>query len=73
LSRQAASLAQLNEQSPTQVTSHVEPSLHEMLPLAPNVIAQVAPWPHSTLQDLPQLPWHVAWAAQSNVQLSPHT
>jgi len=43
-----------------------------MLPLAPSVIAQVAPWPHSTLQDAPQAPWQVASAPQANVQLSPH-
>jgi hypothetical protein len=68
-----ASLAQLTEHSPTQVTSHAEPSLQEMLPLAPSVIAQVAPWLHSTLQDSPQVPMQVAWAPQSNAQLFPHT
>ena len=44
-----------------------------MLPLAPSVIAQVAPWLHSTLQDSPQVPMQVAWAPQSNAQLFPHT
>jgi hypothetical protein len=73
LSRQTAVSVQLSEQSPTQVTSQAEPGLHEMLPLGPSVIAQVALSPQSTLQESPQEPLHVAWLPQANVQLPPQT
>lgn len=63
--------AQLTEQPPVQVTSQAEPSLHEMLPLAPSVTAHEAFAPQSTLHDSPQVPLHLASLPQARVQLPP--
>ena len=57
--RQAAVSAQLTEQLLGQVTSHFDPALHEVLPLAPSVTAQVAFSPQSMLHESPQVPAHV--------------
>jgi len=71
LTWQSAVSAQLIEQSPTQVTWQLEFALHEMLPLAPRVIEQLAPSLQSTLQESPHAPAHVDCAAQPRVQLAP--
>ena len=71
LSWQVAPSAQLIEQPPTHETLQVEPALHEMLPLAPNVIAQLACSPQSTLHESPQAPSQVDCALQASVQLAP--
>jgi hypothetical protein len=73
LSRQVAVLAQLREQLPTQVTSHAEPALQDMLPLAPSVTAHLAFSPQSMLHDSPHVPSQVAPLPQASVQLPPHT
>ena len=57
--RQVAVSAQLTEQPYGQVTSHLDPALHEVLPLAPSVTAQVALSPQSMLHESPQVPAHV--------------
>jgi hypothetical protein len=57
--RQTAVSAQLSEQPLGQVTSHVAPALHEVLPLAPSVTMQVAFSPQSMLHESPQVPAHV--------------
>lgn len=71
--RQTALSAQLIEQPPGQVTSHVDPGLHEALPLPPRVIVHLAPSPQSTLHESPQLPAHIDWLAQASEQLAPQT
>jgi len=71
LTWQSAVSAQLIEQSPAQVTWQVEFALHEMLPLAPRVIEQLAPSLQSTLQESPHAPAQVDCAAQPRVQLAP--
>jgi hypothetical protein len=71
LMRQTAELAQLTEQSPVQVTSQAEPSLQEMLPLAPSVTAHEASAPQSMLHDSPQVPLHRASLPHARVQLPP--
>jgi hypothetical protein len=63
--------AQLTEQPATQVTLHVDPALHEMLPLAPSVIAQVAWSPQSTLHESPHAPAQFDCIAHASVQLPP--
>ena len=60
------------EQPPVQVTLQIEPGLHEMLPLAPSVIEQLACSPQSTLHESPHAPAQVDCAAQPSVQLPPH-
>ena len=50
---------------------HVEPALHDMLPLGPSVMAQLACSLQSMLQDSPQAPLHVARAPHASVQLAP--
>lgn len=49
----------------------VDPALHEMLPLAPRVIEQLACSPQSTLQESPQAPPQVDCAPHASVQLAP--
>ncbi len=71
--RQEALSAQLSEQPSGQVTSQVEPALHETLPLAPRVIAHLAPSPQSTLHESPQVPAHIDWLPHASVQLAPQT
>jgi hypothetical protein len=69
--RHTAVLAQLTEQPPVQVTSQVEPSLHEMLPLAPSVTAHEASTPQSMLHESPHAPLHVASLPHAREQLPP--
>ena len=57
--RHVAVSAQLIEQPCGQVTSHIDPALHEVLPLAPSVTAQVAFSPQSMLHESPQVPAQV--------------
>ena len=68
---QVAPSAQLTEQPATQVTLQVAPALHEMLPLAPSVIAQLAWSPQSTLHESPHAPAHIDCMAHASVQLPP--
>ena len=71
LMRHTAVLAQLMEQPPVQVTSQAEPSLQEMLPLAPSVTPHEASAPQSMLHDSPQVPLHRASLPHTRVQLPP--
>jgi hypothetical protein len=71
LMRHTAVFAQLTEQPPVQVTSQAEPSLQEMLPLAPRVTAHEASAPQSMLHDSPHVPLHLASLPHASVQLPP--
>lgn len=68
---QLAPSAQLIEQPATQEILQVDPALHEMLPLAPKVIVQLACSPQSALHESPQAPPQLACAPQARVQLAP--
>ena len=70
--RHTAVFAQLTEQPPVQVTSQAEPSLQEMLPLAPSVTAHAASAPQSMLHESPHVPLHLASLPQASEQLPPH-
>jgi hypothetical protein len=70
--RHTAVFAQLTEQPPVQVTSQAEPSLQEMLPLAPSVTAHEASTPQSMLHESPHVPLHLASLPQASEQLPPH-
>jgi hypothetical protein len=71
LSSHVAPSAQLIEQDAMHVTLHIDPALHEMLPLWPSVMAQLACSLQSTLHESPHAPPHVDWLPHASVQLAP--
>jgi hypothetical protein len=60
----------VTEHSPVQVTWHVEPAVHEMLPLGPTVTVHVDMLLQSILHESPQVPLHTFSAAHSREQLA---
>src|SRR5262249_32933867 len=67
--RSHVALEQLTEHDPVHRMWHVELPLHEALPLAPRVSAQVEFPVQSRLQELPQLPAQSVWLLQDTEQL----